>query len=156
MCESNHPINPNNSTEKDPYLEDNKSLPSQEITRDLWNLPSPPMPAIHSYTSCINTAQTSILRFISTLLPRLLMGLSSGSFPVSLLPHTCNMQGPFHPSCLSRQKDNGRMVQIINPHIIQISRAFSSFWRFFNHEYNSYFHFTSVIGMQVQLLISIF
>ena len=46
MCESNHYIIPNNSTEKDPYLEANWSLTSQETTRDLWNSPSPPVPVM--------------------------------------------------------------------------------------------------------------
>ena len=70
-----------------------------------------------------------ILRPISILSLRLLMGLHKWLF-FSLLPHKCNIQGPFHPSCLIRHKVNGRKVQTINPALykfLELSFAFGVF-----------------------------
>lgn len=149
MCESNHPIIPNNSTEKDPYLEAKRSLTSQETTRDLRNLLSPPVPAMHSYMSHIKTAHVSHSKIHFNIITPSIHGSFKCIFTsiFFLIRPTCKVH--------FIQKDNGRRVQTINPHIIQMSRASSSFWRLFNHEYNSYSHFTCVTGMQVQLLILI-
>jgi hypothetical protein len=90
---------------------------TQEPTRILWNLKieygvhkGPPLVLILSHNNPIHTSLRSIL-ILST---HLRLGLPSGIFPsgfptnilyaFNLLPHSCYMPRPFHPSWLDYSK----------------------------------------------------